>query len=321
MHGKRDASACHSTLTDMRAKTLVAILALAVATVMPSLSAAQAFDSGSRAELYRRHMLAGKDVPCRTNASCAAMAVAALEAGQLKEATNLIDMERVLADAETLQAQEENDPRALSSARARVAMALVHEGDVEAKLGRYVNARANYRTAIDLGDAHPDDVVLVQAAATARRRFADIVGDAAVRDLPVVARFDSYRALGAWNTVTLTPVKGRRGIYRLEGEFLNPGVDRDGRPGAMVGHLAAYVRFYDGAARVPVVPGRDTEPLDATAKLVNLAAYESHPDRCLVEFRLDNAETLEVTTHGAPAACGFGSGVIADGRYYLMTGS
>ena len=37
----------------------------------------------SRAELYRRNLLAGKNVPCRTNASCAALGVAALEAGRI----------------------------------------------------------------------------------------------------------------------------------------------------------------------------------------------------------------------------------------------
>jgi hypothetical protein len=55
--------------------------------------------------------------------------------------------------------------------------------------------------------------------------------------------------------------------------------------------------------------------------VANLGAYDGHADRCLVEFRLSEPETLDVATHGSAAACGFGPKVIPDGRYYLKTGS
>ena len=58
----------------------------AIAVLVPSFAAAQAFDTGSRSEAYRRYVLAGKDVQCRTNASCAALGVAALDAGRIKDA-------------------------------------------------------------------------------------------------------------------------------------------------------------------------------------------------------------------------------------------
>ncbi len=103
------------------------VVTAAVAVLAPALAAAQTQATASRAELYRRNLLAGKDVPCRTNASCAALGVAALEAGHVKEARTLVEMEAALAEATALQADEENSPKATSSARARVAMALVHQ--------------------------------------------------------------------------------------------------------------------------------------------------------------------------------------------------
>jgi hypothetical protein len=62
-------------------------------------------------------------------------------------------------------------------------------------------------------------------------------------------------------------------------------------------------------------------PLEGTARVANLGAYDGHADRCLVEFRLSEPETLDVATHGSAAACGFGPKLIPDGRYYLKTGS
>jgi hypothetical protein len=81
------------------------------------------------------------------------------------------------------------------------------------------------------------------------------------------------------------------------------------------------VRFYNGVARVPMSDVAGDTPIDATAKLSNLAPYDQHDDKCLIEFKLSAPETLDVRTHGSVTRCGFGFNVSADGRYYLMTGS
>jgi predicted DNA-binding protein (UPF0251 family) len=313
----------------MNVKTAVAaavVIGTAAAALMPALSAAQAQASDSRADLYRRNLLAGKDVPCRTNASCAALGVAALEAGRIKEAHTLVAMEAALAEATAMQAGEQNSPKAISSARARVAMALVHQGDVQLKLGAFPDARAYYRSAVSRGNDYPNDALLGRAVAAARQRLEAIAGKAVVNGVPPNgARFASYRFFGAWNSIEVKPVKGRRGVYRIDGEFVYPSVGADGQPGANMGSLSAYVRFYDGAARVPMTDDGGSAPLDATARITNLAPYEEHDgkhaDKCLIEFRLSAPETLDVVTHGSPTGCGFGFNVSADGRYYLMTGS
>ena len=290
--------------------------------LVPSLAAAQAFESGSRAELYRRAVLAGKDVQCRTNASCAALGVAALDAGRINDAQSLVDMESMLADAATLQAEEDNSPKAIDSAYARVAMALIHQGDVQASLGAYSNARAYYRTAASRGKEAPDDVMLSRVGELAQQRLAGIADKQVVQGIPASGvEFARYLKLGGWSSITLTPVKGRHGVYRLLAEFLYPSVSSSGQPVANTGTLLANVRFYGAIARVAVSGQPLGVPLEATTKLANLDTYDGHADKCLVEFRLTEPETLDVTTHGAATACGFGPKVTADGRYYLKTGS
>ncbi|MFM0156703.1 hypothetical protein [Paraburkholderia sediminicola] len=314
----------------MNVKTAVTAAAVmvsaATAALMPALVAAQTDAASSRAELYRRNLLAGKDVPCRTNASCAALGVAALEAGRIKDAQTLVEMEAALAEATAMQADEANSPKATSSARARVAMALVHQGDVQVKLGALPDARAYYRTAISRGNDYPNDALLGRAVAAARQRLESIADKAVVNGVPPSgARFASYMFFGAWNSIEVKPVKGRRGVYRIDGDFMYPTVGTDGQPSANMGSLSAYVRFYDGVARVPVTDGGGDAPLDATARISNLASYDrqgdKHADKCLIEFKLSAPETLDVATHGSLTECGFGFNVTADGRYYLMTGS
>ncbi|MFL9903627.1 hypothetical protein PQR71_36810 [Paraburkholderia fungorum] len=313
----------------MNVKTAVAAAAVVVtvvAALMPALAASQTASTDSRADLYRRNLLTGKDVPCRTNASCAALGVAALEAGRIKEARTLVAMEAALAEATAMQAGEQNSPKATSSARARVAMALVHQGDVQLKLGAFPDARAYYRTAVSRGNDYPNDALLGRAVAAARQRLEAIAGKAVVNGVPPNgARFASYMFFGAWNSIEVKPVKGRHGVYRIDGDFVYPSVGADGQPGANMGSLSAYVRFYDGVARVPMTDDGGSAPLDATARITNLAPYEKHgdkhADKCLIEFRLSAPETLDVTTHGSLTGCGFGFNVSADGRYYLMTGS
>jgi hypothetical protein len=304
----------------MRAKPFAIVAALAV--LAPSLAAAQAFESGSRAELYRRYVLTGKDVQCRTNASCAALGVAALNAGRIKDAQSLVDMESMLADAATMQAEEDNSSKAINSAHARVAMALIHQGDVQASLGAFSNARAYYRTAASRGKEAPDDLMLSRVGGLAQQRLAAIAGKQVVQGLPASGvQFARYLKLGAWSRVTLMLVKGRRGVYRLAAEFLYPSVSSKGQPVANTGTLLANVRFYGAIAWVSVSEGAQGVPLEATAKVTNPGAYDGHADKCLVEFRLSEPETLDVVTHGSAAACGFGQNVTADGRYYLKTGS
>ncbi|MFM0738107.1 hypothetical protein PQQ51_12760 [Paraburkholderia xenovorans] len=307
---------------NLRTVAAAAVCTLAVlAATSGAATAAEAKPADSRAELYRRNLLANRDAPCRTNASCAALGVAALETGRIKDAQTLVAMEAALADATAMQAAEENSPKATRSARARVTMALVHQGDVQLKLGALPDARAYYRTAIDQGQRFPNDALLGRAVTAARERLEAIAGKNVVAGLPDKgARFGRYMFFGSWNTVSLKPVKGRRGVYRLDGDFLYPSVDPGGQLGANTGNLLAYVRFYDGIARVPVT-GSGEAPLDATAKITRLAPYDKRDDKCLIEFRLAAPETLDVLTRGSPTECGFGSNVSADGRYYLMTGS
>ena len=303
------------------AAALVAVLG-ASAALVPTHAVAQTPHVDSRAELYRRNLLAGRDVPCRTNASCAALGVAALEAGRVKDAQTLVAMEAALAEATVMQATEENSAKATSSARARVAMALVHQGDVQLNLGALPDARAYYRTAVSRGDDYPGDAMLGRAVAAARERLEAISHQAVVTSLPPRgARFSRYMFFGAWNSIDVKPVKGRRGVYRIDGEFVYPTVGPDGQPSANMGSLSALVRFYDGVARVPISDTRGEGPIDATAKVANLAPFDQRNDKCLIEFQLSAPETLDVRTHGSPTACGFGFNVSADGRYYLMTGS
>jgi hypothetical protein len=294
----------------------------AIAVLVPSLAAAQAFDSGSRAEAYRRYVLAGKDVQCRTNASCAALGVAALDAGRIKDAQTLVDMESMLADAATLQAEEENSPKAINSAHARAAMALIHEGDVQAGMGAFSNARAYYRTAASRGKDAPDDPMLGRVAVVAQQRLAGIADKQVVEGLPVSGvAFARYLNLGAWSTITLDPVKGHHGVYRLDAQFVYPSVSGNGQPVASTGNVVANVRFFGAIARVVVQDEPAGVPIEATTKVTNVGAYDARGDKCMLEFRLTEPETLDVATHGSVAACGFGPKVTADGRYYLKTGS
>ncbi|MCC8394683.1 hypothetical protein LJ656_18990 [Paraburkholderia sp. MMS20-SJTR3] len=300
--------------------TATALAALAVA-LGPASAAAPAQHPDSRADLYRRQLLAGQNVACRTNASCAALGVAALDAGRIADAQSLVAMEAALAEATVLQATDNDSPKALSSARARVAMALVHQGDVQLKLGALPNARAFYRSALARGDDYPHDALLGRAVGAARERFESIAHKELVNGVPADgARFRRYMFFGAWNSIDVKPVKGRHGVYRIDGDFVYPMVDAQGEPSANVGDLSAYVRFFDGVARVPVSDTSSSAPLDATAKIADLARYDRQDDKCLLEFRLVAPETLDVRTHGSPQACGFGHNVSADGRYFLMTG-
>ena len=124
----------HRVLLLMNVKTAFAAAVVVAsgtnAALLPAFVAAQTQHADSRTELYRRNLLAGKGVPCRTNASCAALGVAALEAGRIKDAQTLVAMEAALAEATAMQAAGQDSPKATSSARSRVAMALVHQGDV-----------------------------------------------------------------------------------------------------------------------------------------------------------------------------------------------
>lgn len=302
--------------------TAVVVTWGACAALASGFVAAQTPRGDSRAELYRRNLLSGKDVPCRTNASCAALGVVALDAGRIKEAQTLVAMEGALAEATAMQADEENSPKASSSARARIAMAYVHQGDVQLKLGELPDARASYRTAVSRGDDYPGDALLGRAMAAARERLEAIAGKAVVHGVPPEgARFIHYVTFDAWNSIALKPVKGRHGVYRIDGDFMHPSVSEDGQPSASTGNMSAYVRFYDGVARVPVSEAGGDAPLEATAKIANLAPYDKHDDKCLLEFRLSAPETLDVLTHGSVLECGFGVNVSADGRYYLTTGS
>jgi predicted DNA-binding protein (UPF0251 family) len=308
----------------MNVKTLFVAVVVAVsgasAALLPLCAAAQVQRAESRAELYRRNLLAGKDVTCRTNASCAALCVAALEAGRVADAQDLVAMEAALAEATAMQAAEQNSPKATSSARARVAMALVHQGDVQLKLGALPDARAYYRTAASRGDDYPNDALLRRAVDAARARLETISHNALVTGVPPRgARFSRYMFFGAWNSIDVKPVKGRRGVYRIDGEFIYPSVGPDGQPSANMGSLSAYVRFHDGVARVPMSDAGGDAPIEATAKIANLAPYQQRDDACLIEFRLSAPETLDVRTYGSTSACGFGFNVSADGRYYLMT--
>jgi hypothetical protein len=314
-------------ISAVRAASLALLAATVAASAVAQMqSQAQPSHADSRAELYRRQLLAGKDLPCRTNASCAALGVAALDAGRIKDAQTLVATESALADANALQADESNSPKAASSARSRMAMALVHQGDVQLKLGAPSNARAYYRTAIARGDDYPHDALLGRAVAAARERLESIAHKEVVSGLPAGgAKFRRHMFFGAWESVDVKPVKGRHGVYRIDGDFVYPMVDAQGEPSANLGEMSAYVRFFDGVARVPMTrasgePNLDA-PIDATTKIANLAPYDQHDDQCLIEFRLVEAETLDVRTHGSPQACGFGHNVSADGRYFLMTGS
>jgi hypothetical protein len=309
----------------MTARTVFAVAVVAAlgasTALMPAFATAQTQRADSRAELYRRNLLAGKDVTCRTNASCAALGVAALEAGHVKDAQTLVAMEAALAEATAMRAAEENSPKATSSARARVAMALVHQGDVQVKLGALSDARAYYRSAVSRGDDYPNDALLGRAVAAARQRLDGISHKAVVTGIPPRgARFSRYMFFGAWNSIDVKPVKGRRGVYRIDGDFVYPTVGPDGEPSANMGSMSAYVRFFDGVARVPMTDAGGNAPIDATAKIGSLAPYQQRDDRCLIEFNLSAPETLDVRTQGSANACGFGFNVSADGRYYLMTG-
>jgi hypothetical protein len=310
----------------MNVKTALAAVVVVVAAVSaalaPGIGAAQSQQPESRAELYRRNLLAGRDVPCRTNASCAALGVAALDAGRIDDAQQLVAMEAALAEATVMQAAEENSLKATSSARARATMALVHQGDVQLKLGALSNARAYYRSAISRAGGFPNDALLGRAVAAAQARLDAIAHTSLVNGMPPDgARFTRYMFFGAWNRVDMKPVKGRRGVYRIDGEFVYPTVDAAGQPSANLGSLSAYVRFYGGVARVPLTDVGSAAPVDATAKVGSLAAYDGHHDKCLIEFVQSAPETLDVRTYGSVLHCGFGHNVSADGRYYLMTGS
>lgn len=302
--------------------SVFAVAVLVPAVAVPPLALAQAFESGSRAELYRRHVLDGKEPQCRTNASCAALGVEALDAGRIKDAQSLVDMESMLADAGSLQAEEDNSPKALSSAESRVAMSLVHQGDVQASEGDFTNARAYYRSAANRTSPGGGDPILSRVNTVAQQRLAGVADKQVVQGIPASgARFARYMNLGAWSSVTLTPLKNRHGEYRLDAAFVYPTVARDGVPQATRGGVVANVRFFGGVARVPVSDQPPGALIEATSKFGNLNAYDGRPDKCLLEFRLTEAETLDVVTHGSVSACGFGARVSADGTYYLKTGS
>jgi hypothetical protein len=177
-------------------------------------------------------------------------------------------------------------------------------------------------SAASRGKEAPDDAMLNRVVDVAQQRLASIADKQVVQGLPASGvSFAHYLKLGAWSSVTLTPVKGRHGVYRLTADFLYPTVSSNGAPVASSGALVANVRFFGGIARVAVSDEPAGTLLEATTKLANVAAYDGHADKCLLEFRLTEPETLDVATHGSVNACGFGPKVTADGRYYLKTGS
>ncbi|ANB75350.1 hypothetical protein AYM40_23495 [Paraburkholderia phytofirmans OLGA172] len=66
-------------------------------------------------------------------------------------------------------------------------------------------------------------------------------------------------------------------------------------------------------ARAARTHGGGAAPVDATARIANLAPFDKQADKCLIEFKLSAPETLDVHTHGSPTECGFGFNVSADG--------
>ena len=87
--------------------------------------------------------------------------------------------------------------------------------------------------------------------------MAAIADKQVVQGLPASGvEFARYLKLGGWSNITLTPLKGRRGVYRLLAEFLYPSVSSTGQPVASTGTLLANVRFYGAIARIVVSVSR-----------------------------------------------------------------
>lgn len=288
----------------------VAIIAFALfGTSAPGFAASNE-DSVGR---YRDSLLADKNLPCRSNEACAAAGVIALEAGHIEEARKIVAAELEFAVADSIAADSDN---AANSASARIAMAQIYHGDIDAKAGNAAAARAWYRFAIDQQALALKSPVLTRVIAVAHARLAALAGRNVIARIPATgATFERYVALGANNEISLVPVRGKPDTYTLSSSFIRPVVTQNGDLSANVGDLAATVRFFAGEARVPVDPNRDG-PIDATHRLGNLDKYTG-AEQCLIEFQLGTAETLKVRTLGSPDACGFGFNVDADGIYYL----
>ncbi len=288
----------------------VAVAALVLLQPLPG--AAQTVPGASPAQRYRHHALAGRDVECRTNASCAALTVDALDEGRIDDARTLVGLEAVFANVATLESEQDPGPNARNDAAARVALALIHEGDVRAKARDFITARAYYRSAADRAGIAPDDPLLGRMLAMAGARIAGIAGEEAVRRPPAgVARFARYVDLGSWSTVTLAPVKGRPGLYRLDAKFVRPVVDAAGAVRDQSAGVETGVRFARGVARVRI---------DDAHRRAG-AASTGAGEHCVAELRLIEPDTLDVATHGSAQACALGADVAAAGRYYLMAGS
>ncbi|WP_133645228.1 hypothetical protein [Paraburkholderia flava] len=287
-----------------------AIIALALLGASASGYAASAEDFAGR---YRESLLADKSLPCRSNEVCAAAGVAALAAGHIEEARKIVDTELALAVADSIIAGSDN---AANSASARVAMAQIHHGDVDAKSGNDAAARAWYHFAINQQALALKSPVLSRVIAVAHERLTALSGRNIVARIPATgATFESYVSLGSNNEISLTPMPGKPDTYTLSGSFIYPVVMQNGDLSANVGDLVATVRFFAGEARVAINPDQDG-PIDATHRIVTLDKYTG-ADRCLIEFQLSAPETLKVRTLGSPGACGFGHNVEPDGTYYL----
>lgn len=289
---------------------IVAIVAIVLFGVSAPGYAASAEDSVGR---YRDSLLADKNLPCRSNEACATAGVAALAAGHIEEARKIVDTELALAVADSITADSDN---AANSASARIAIAQIHHGDIDAKSGNAAAARAWYHFAIEQQALALKSPVLSRVIAVAHERLAALAGRNVVVRIPTTgATFERYVALGANNEISLVPVPGKPDTYTLSGSFTHPVVTQNGDLSANVGDLAATVRFFEGKARVPVNPAQDG-PIDATRRIASLDKY-SGADQCLIEFQLGAAETLRVRTRGSLGACGFGFNVDPDGTYYL----
>lgn len=303
------------------AAAAAALLAASLSLCLPA--AARADDDDTAPARHWHDQIANaKDAPCRSNAACAAAGVVALSKGRFADAGKLVDTELMLAVADFMMA---DTPARRDAGVARIAMAFVHRGDIEAQQQRFVAARAWYRIALDQRWRTATSPG-VPGASTQRvfgvagERLAAIATRDVVAGLP--ASGATYRAptwAGPSNDVPLAPVKGRPGVYRLNTEFLYPTLPSDGELSANLGDLDANVRFFDGVARIPVAlaPGNDdSAPIDATRRIADTAPY-AKDGRCLIELRLSEPETLTIKTIGDETACGFGHNVSADGIYRL----
>lgn len=296
-------------------RRVLPVYSLAALLVLATMSTdVWAVNDTDTADAYRAYLLRDNRLtPCRTNASCAALGVSRLEAGNTVEASQAVDLELDLAELDAMAAESE---KRQASGTARAIMALIHEGDVAAKTDPAV-ARAWYRFALErAGRSGPQPMIdRVRLVATARL---DAINDKDVmKGVPASgATFERYIFMGVNNTITLRPVSGKPDVFRLTGEFGYPEIQSDGPASVNTGNIAGLVRFFDGKADIVV---DDTgKPVDGTRRLAP-SAIES--DRCVLHLEYDGKETLTVTTLGNASDCGFGFNVVADGAFHMTSRS